>query len=80
MSGKFYDQLLGLLLTVHRNIDILSGAINTLATLAKMRPIFLPVVIQVLASWTPKHLEGLPAFNIKSVEKAIRILLLHLSK
>jgi len=48
--------------------------------LVKLRPAILPLVVGALKQWTPAALNGLPASNIKSVEKTIRILLMHISR
>ncbi|KIJ55664.1 hypothetical protein M422DRAFT_63678 [Sphaerobolus stellatus SS14] len=76
---KLLERIITLLFHT-KNVDLLSAIINSWGTLAKLRPMLLPVVIQALASWHPRQLEGLSASSIKSVEKAIRILLLHISK
>ncbi|KAG5652625.1 hypothetical protein H0H81_004354 [Sphagnurus paluster] len=54
--------------------------INSWATLTKLRPAMVPLVVSALKQWTPAALVGLPASSIKSVEKAVRILMLHLSR
>ncbi|KAF5383732.1 hypothetical protein D9615_003524 [Tricholomella constricta] len=64
---------------------LLEGVITTLysshwATLTKLRPAMVPLVVSALKQWTPAALVGLPASSIKSVEKAIRILLVHISR
>lgn len=63
-----------------RNVDMLTGVLNSWSQLPKLRPTLAPVVVSTLASWTPAALAGLPASSIKSVEKAVRILLIHLSR
>lgn len=64
----------------HRDPDLLSAIINNWGTLAKLRPLLLPVIVSSLATWTPRQLEGCPASSVKSVEKVIRILLIHISR
>ena len=64
----------------YRDLDLLSAMLNSWATLVKQRPSTLPYVITALRAWTPTALTGLPASGVKSVEKAVRILLAHLSR
>lgn len=68
------------LMFVCRNPDILSAVINSWSQLVKLRPALVELVVSSLASWTPAALAGLPATHIKSVEKAVRILLMHISR
>lgn len=63
-----------------QNVDILSAVLNSWASLTKLRPAMTPVVIGTLKQWTPAALGGLSASSVKSVEKAIRILLIHISR
>ena len=63
-----------------RDVDLLSAMLNSWATLVKQRPSTLPYVVTALRAWTPAALTGLPASSIKSVEKAVRILLAHISR
>ncbi|PPQ75883.1 hypothetical protein CVT24_000738 [Panaeolus cyanescens] len=63
-----------------QDVDLLSALLNSWVALVKQRPATLPYVITALRSWTPVSLAGLDASNIKSVEKAVRILLIHISK
>lgn len=63
-----------------RSPDIVSAIINSWVTLAKQRPSQTHIVISALASWTPAALIGSSYSTIKSVEKAIRILLVHISR
>ncbi|KZT65655.1 hypothetical protein DAEQUDRAFT_696939 [Daedalea quercina L-15889] len=60
--------------------DIIVAVINSWASLIKARPALTDVLVSTLAQWTPTKLEGQPAFSIKSVEKTIRILLIHISR
>ncbi|KAG7444313.1 uncharacterized protein BT62DRAFT_970937 [Guyanagaster necrorhizus] len=62
------------------NVDILSAVLNSWASLTKLRPAMTPVVIGVLKQWTPAALGGLSTSSVKSVEKAVRILLIHISR
>ncbi|KAH9924792.1 Symplekin tight junction protein C terminal-domain-containing protein [Fomitopsis serialis] len=68
------------ILYTSNNPDIIVAVINSWASLIKARPALTEVLVSTLAQWTPAKLEGLPAFSIKSVEKTIRILLIHISR
>jgi symplekin len=61
-------------------VDLLTAMLNSWAPLAKLRPALTQLVVQSLADWTPGALAGLPFNAVKSVEKAVRILLVHLSR
>ncbi|KZP11483.1 hypothetical protein FIBSPDRAFT_800184 [Athelia psychrophila] len=63
-----------------RSPDILSAILNSWASLVKQRTNMVQLVVSTLTSWTPAGLAGLPASSIKSVEKGIRILLVHISR
>lgn len=63
-----------------RNVDILSAILNSWVGLAKQRPALTGFVVTTLAHWKPAALAGLPASEVKSAEKAVRILLVHLSR
>ncbi|KAF8587835.1 hypothetical protein K439DRAFT_1652134 [Ramaria rubella] len=62
------------------NVDMLSAIVHSWGTLGKLRPLLLQVIVSALGTWNPRHLEGLPVSSIKSVEKTIRILLIHISR
>lgn len=62
----------------HRDVNLLSAMLNAWVTLIKQRPSTLPYLINALRAWTPVALTGLPASSIKSVEKAVRIVLTHI--
>ena len=62
------------------NPDLLSAILNSWASLVKLRPGLVEVVISTLIQWTPAKLDGLPLAHIKSVEKSVRILLIHISR
>ncbi|TFK32777.1 Symplekin tight junction protein C terminal-domain-containing protein [Crucibulum laeve] len=70
----------GLVATLYssQDVDLLSAMLNSWVTLVKQRPATAPVLINALKQWTPSALIGIPASSVKSVEKAIRILLTHL--
>jgi hypothetical protein len=70
----------GIVLIVYSNVDILSAVLNSWASLVRYRPLLVNLVVSTLSSWTPAALAGQPAYNVKSVEKAVRILLLHISR
>jgi len=61
-----------------RNPDLVSATINSWASLVKLRPGLVQLVVSALTTWTPTTLAGLPSSSIKSVEKAVRILLVHI--
>ncbi|KAK2463684.1 hypothetical protein APHAL10511_004435 [Amanita phalloides] len=68
------------LLYSNQNIDILSALLNSWANLVKLRAVTVSVVINALRQWTPTALNGLPTSSIRSIEKAVRILLVHISR
>ncbi|KAJ7672658.1 Symplekin tight junction protein C terminal-domain-containing protein [Mycena rosella] len=78
---KLLEAVIALLYT-SQNTDMLTAMLNSWANLTKLRPAVVPTVIAALRGWMPESSEinGLPASSIKSVEKAIRILLVHLSR
>ncbi|KAF9054369.1 Symplekin tight junction protein C terminal-domain-containing protein [Panaeolus papilionaceus] len=63
-----------------QDVDLLSALLNSWVALVKQRPATLPYVVSAFGSWTPAALVGLDAASVKSVEKAVRILLIHISK
>ncbi|KAF8636400.1 hypothetical protein AX17_003582 [Amanita inopinata Kibby_2008] len=63
-----------------QNVDLLSALLNSWATLVKQRPSVITLVVTALKQWTPAALIGLPASSIRSIEKAVRILLVHISR
>jgi hypothetical protein len=54
--------------------------LNSWATLVRLRPSVLQTLLSALRPWTPAALENLSPSNIKSVEKAVRILLVHINR
>jgi symplekin len=54
--------------------------LNSWGQLAKIRPGLTQLVVSTLTSWTPAALSGLDATSVKSAEKAVRILMIHLSR
>jgi len=59
---------------------MLTAIINGFATWAKLRPAMSQLIVGTFESWTPNSLQGLSASAVKSVEKSIRILLMHLAR
>lgn len=59
---------------------MLTALLNSWAALVKQRPVILQTLVPALRSWTPVALEKLPTFAVKSVEKALRILLVHINR
>lgn len=76
---KLLEALAGLLYN-SQDVDLLSAMLNSWVNLVKLRPATLPLVISTLRSWTPAALGGLSASSVKSIEKSIRILLVHISR
>ncbi|KAG6821193.1 hypothetical protein H0H93_004013 [Arthromyces matolae] len=63
-----------------QNPDLLSALLNSWATLTKLRPAITPLIVTALKQWTPAALADLPAMSVKSVEKSLRILMIHISR
>ncbi|KAJ3710952.1 Symplekin tight junction protein C terminal-domain-containing protein [Lentinula raphanica] len=63
-----------------QNVDLLSALLNSWATLVKTRPNMMNLVVAALKQWTPSAFTGSSASTIKSAEKAVRILLVHISR
>ncbi|KAJ7449602.1 Symplekin tight junction protein C terminal-domain-containing protein [Mycena latifolia] len=78
---KLLEAVIALLYT-SQNTDMLTAMLNSWATLTKLRPTVVPTVVAALRGWMPESsaINGLPASSVKSVEKAVRILLVHLSR
>ncbi|KAH7890752.1 Symplekin tight junction protein C terminal-domain-containing protein [Phlebopus sp. FC_14] len=76
---KLLESVITMLYT-SQNTDILTAILNSWSNLVKQRPALVQLVVSSLASWGPSALAGLPASSIKSVEKGIRILLVHISR
>jgi symplekin len=79
-EGQKLMETLARMLYSSQDVDLLSAMLNSWVNLVKQRPSTFPFVITTLRSWTPAALANLPASSIKSVEKAVRILLVHLSR
>ena len=65
---------------VHRNADLVAAVVNSWGPLAKLRPSQTAFIVSALASWVPNALSSLPASQIRSVEKSVRILMINLSR
>ncbi|KIM53908.1 hypothetical protein SCLCIDRAFT_1222437 [Scleroderma citrinum Foug A] len=76
---KLLESVITMLYT-SQNPDIITAIVNSWSTLIKLRPSLVHLVVSSLSSWTPVALAALPASSIKSVEKSIRILLVHISR
>ncbi|KAJ7760455.1 Symplekin tight junction protein C terminal-domain-containing protein [Mycena metata] len=78
---KLLEAVVALLYT-SQNSDLITAMLNSWANLTKLRPAVVPTVLAALHGWQPESsaMKGLPASSIKSVEKAIRILLVHISR
>ncbi|KAF9221332.1 hypothetical protein BS17DRAFT_785211 [Gyrodon lividus] len=76
---KLLENVITILYT-NQNTDILTAVLNSWSNLVKQRPALVQLVVSSLASWTPVALASLSASSVKSVEKSIRILLIHLSR
>ncbi|KDR80507.1 hypothetical protein GALMADRAFT_264472 [Galerina marginata CBS 339.88] len=76
---KLLETLATILFTSH-DTDLLSALLNSWVNLVKQRPATFPLVVTTLRSWSPASLTGLSASSVKSVEKAVRILLIHISR
>ncbi|KAI5124287.1 hypothetical protein M0805_005134 [Coniferiporia weirii] len=62
------------------NPDMMAAVVNSWSSLAKQRPSQTHMIISALASWTPGAICNFPASTIRSVEKTVRILLIHFSR
>ncbi|KZT27847.1 hypothetical protein NEOLEDRAFT_1130335 [Neolentinus lepideus HHB14362 ss-1] len=77
---KLLESIITMLYT-SPNPDILSAILNSWAALVKNRPgPMVQIVVTALTQWTPSALTGLPNSSVKSAEKAVRILLIHISR
>ncbi|KAF9245242.1 Symplekin tight junction protein C terminal-domain-containing protein [Melanogaster broomeanus] len=76
---KLLENVITILYT-SQNTDVLTAVLNSWSNLVKQRPALVQLVVSSLSSWTPAALAGLSASSVKSVEKSIRVLLIHLSR
>lgn len=63
-----------------RDVDMLTALLNSWSNLAKLRPAMMQLLVPTLKGWTPAALANLSAFQVKSVEKGVRILLANISR
>lgn len=59
---------------------MVAAVVNSWANLAKLRPAQTPLIISALSSWQPGAIAHCPYTEVRSVEKAVRILLTHFSR
>lgn len=64
----------------HRDPDILTAVLNCFVVLVKLRPPFVQLMVTAMASWTPVRLANSSASVVKSVEKAVRIVMVHIMR
>ncbi|KAF9499581.1 hypothetical protein BDN71DRAFT_1441725 [Pleurotus eryngii] len=76
---RLFDGVVNIFMT-SQNVDLLTAVLNSWSTFVKLRPLHAPKVITTLKQWSPDILKGQSANSIKSVEKAIRIFLIHISR
>lgn len=57
--------------------DLVIASMNSMSTLAKLRPSLSPIVLEALVSWKPLALTSLSFALVKNVEKTLRIIYLH---
>ncbi|KAF7294404.1 hypothetical protein MKEN_01432800 [Mycena kentingensis (nom. inval.)] len=76
-EGQQQLEKIFVMLYKNTNPDLLTASLNSLVNLTKVRPALVPLVLAALQQWTPETsaIGGLSFSNIKSVEKAMRILL-----
>ncbi|KZV93110.1 hypothetical protein EXIGLDRAFT_674317 [Exidia glandulosa HHB12029] len=81
-EGNTLIQLVLTLLFSSPSADLISSLVNSWAPLVKHRPGLLPICVRALTTWTPAALvaAGASPRDVKSVEKAVRILLLHINR
>ncbi|KAF8909398.1 Symplekin tight junction protein C terminal-domain-containing protein [Gymnopilus junonius] len=79
-EGQKLLEALATMLYTSQDVDLLTALLNSWVNLVKQRPATFPYVVTTLRSWTPTALASLPASKVKSVEKAVRILLIHMSR
>ncbi|EJD43771.1 hypothetical protein AURDEDRAFT_65903 [Auricularia subglabra TFB-10046 SS5] len=77
------NQLIEMIVTIFftsQNPDLLGSLVNSWAPVIKHRPALTPIVVTALAAWAPNALASAAPRDVKSVEKAVRILLIHLMR
>ncbi|KAL8280944.1 hypothetical protein RQP46_006623 [Phenoliferia psychrophenolica] len=60
--------------------DVVSALATSLTSLVKARPAFTQLVVTALTNWSPGALASLPNHQVRSVEKAVRVSVVHLHK
>lgn len=65
-------------LNVLRVPDVIASVINAFAILVKVRPALSHLIFGALTNWTPTNIATLSSTQVKSVEKTIRLALVHL--
>ncbi|KAG9035999.1 hypothetical protein FRB95_009999 [Tulasnella sp. JGI-2019a] len=73
------QQMVGMLYN-SQNPDILTVVLNCFVVLVKLRPALVQLMVTAMASWTPTRLSNSSAPVIKSVEKAARIVMVHIMR
>lgn len=56
----------------------MSAILNSWPNLVKLRPLLAQNIIGAVCAWSPAALVGFPYGTVRSVEKSIRILLIHI--
>ncbi|BGO96476.1 hypothetical protein NBRC10513v2_003408 [Rhodotorula toruloides] len=78
-SNKLLEECVTTLFTSN-SADLVSAIVSSLATLLKNRPQYAKLVITSLTNWSPAALAGQSVRQIKSVEKVVRLTLMHLMR
>ncbi|KAH9846038.1 Symplekin tight junction protein C terminal-domain-containing protein [Lenzites betulinus] len=68
------------LLYTSDNPGVLSAIMNSWANLVKRRPGLVELVVSSIMHWSPTQLKSSPYSDVRSVEKSVRILLIHISR
>lgn len=59
---------------------MMAAVVNSWGSSAKQRPALAHVIVSSLVAWNPGAIYQFPATAVRSVEKAVKILLLHFSR
>lgn len=78
-SNKLLEECITTLFTSD-SADLVSAIVSSLATLLKARPQYAKLIITSLTNWSPAALAGQSERQIKSVEKVVRLTLMHLMR
>ncbi|GAB00040.1 uncharacterized protein L969DRAFT_96650 [Mixia osmundae IAM 14324] len=78
-AQKLLEELIKTLFMT-RTPDLISAIINALVLLAKARPLHGQLIVTTFTNWTPNALGNLSFTQVRSVEKTLRIALVHLSR